>query len=225
VLADLADLVLPRDCAGCAAPGRTLCPACRAVLAGAAPFVHRASPRPPGLPVVTAVAAYDGLVRSLLLAHKEHGRVGLARPLGHALAAAVAVHGCGAVVVPVPSSRTSVRERGHDHARRIATVAARRLGLRSAPLLDQVRPVADQAGLDTAGRARNLAGALRARRPLHGLEVVVVDDVVTTGATLAEAARALRVAGARVRGAAVVAATARRAPGPQGPLSSSGPEG
>jgi predicted amidophosphoribosyltransferase len=112
----------------------------------------------------------------------------------------------------VPSARRAVRERGHDHARRLAAVAARSAGLRSRPLLVQARRTADQSGLDVAQRAANLQGALRARARLDGLPVVVVDDVVTSGATLAEATRALREAGADVRGCAVVAATARVRP-------------
>lgn len=207
MLADLLDLVLPRDCAGCAAPGRTLCPRCAGALARP-PVVHR--PAQPGLPPVVAAATYDGVVRSLLLAHKERGRLALARPLGHALAGAAAVHGRGVLLVPVPSSPASVRARGHDHARRLSAVAGRRLGAPTAAVLVQARQVQDQAGLDAAARSANLAGALRARRRLDGLDVVVVDDVVTTGATLAEAARALTAAGARVRGAAVVAATVLR---------------
>lgn len=218
VLEDLVDLVLPRDCAGCAAPGRTLCRACARALTGA-PRWHRPTPAPPGLPPLSAAAAYDGVVRRVLLAHKEDGRTALAAPLGHALAGAAQVHGPGVVLVPVPSARATVRARGHDHARRIAVAAGRRLGAPSSALLVPVRVVADQSGLDAASRADNLAGALRARRSLHGIDVVVVDDVVTTGATLTEAARALTAGGARVRGAAVVAATARRAPPGAGPLS------
>lgn len=217
MLADLLDLVLPRSCAGCGAPGRTLCPACSLLLGSPRP--HAPTPPPPGMPPLVAASSYDGAVREVLLAHKEHGRLGLTRPLGAALAAALLLLDLppGVVLVPVPSSRAAVRQRGHDHARRLASAAARRSpGARASALLVPTRRVADQAGLDAGARAANLSGALRARRPLGGLRVVVVDDVVTTGATLAEAARALRSAGADVVGAAVVAATTRRAPHPIG---------
>jgi predicted amidophosphoribosyltransferase len=139
-------------------------------------------------------------------------------PLGAALAGAVRQLGRpdGVVLVPVPSSPAAVRARGQDHARRLARAAARTLpGVPARPLLRLTRAVADQAGLDTAARARNLSGALTARASA-GLRVVVVDDVVTTGATLAEATRALQAAGAQVLGAAVVAATVRRRSGRAG---------
>ena len=211
VLADLLDLVLPRDCAGCRAPGRVLCEACRGELTGL-PFRHAPTPAPPGLPPVVAAASYGGVVRALLLAHKERGRTTLVGPLGALLAAAVAAYGPGVVLVPVPSSPLAVRARGHDHARRLAAAAGRRAGLRSAPLLRAARAVADQSGLDAAERSENLRGALLAGRAARGRAVVVVDDVVTTGATLVEAARALTAGGAHVRGAAVVAATRRHHP-------------
>jgi predicted amidophosphoribosyltransferase len=203
----LLDLVLPRRCAGCAVPGCGLCPDCRAVLAG--PPLGRVLDGPRRLPPLAAAAAYAGPVRGVLLAHKEHGRLALARPLGAALAAAVATLPlpAGAVVVPVPSARSAVRARGHDHARRLAGAAAGRVGLPCRPLLRQVRRVADSAGLGAAERAENARGALAARRPLTGLDVVVVDDVATTGATLREVVRALRAAGASVPGVAVVAVT------------------
>lgn len=217
LLADLLDLVLPRSCAGCADPGRLLCRDCRSRLGP--PRAHRPEPCPDGLPPLVVAAPYAGVARGALLAHKERGRLGLVRPLGSALAAAVAALDPppGALLVPVPSSPEAVRERGHDHALRLATAAARGLpGVRARPLLVVRRAVADQAGLGAADRAANLAGALAARRPLPGRVVVVVDDVVTTGATLVEAARALHAAGARVHGAAAVAGTQRRAPGASG---------
>jgi predicted amidophosphoribosyltransferase len=166
------------------------------------------------MPDVVAFARYDGAVKRLLLEHKEHGRLALTPQLGDALARAVAALGPGPVVLcPVPSARAAVRARGHDHAWRLASAAARALTAAGPPadvarLLAPARRTHDQAGLKTAQRAANLRGALVARRVVSS-PVVVVDDVVTTGATLVEAARALRAGGSQVRGAAVVAATQR----------------
>jgi len=207
---DLVDLVLPQACAGCAEPSALLCDACRRALAGLRPAPAVPSPCPPGLPRTWAAGTYGGPLRGALLAHKERGRLALAAPLGALLAGAVAALRSPAVLVPVPSSRSAVRARGHDHALRLARAAAAAGGGRATPLLVPARVVADQGGLGAQERADNLAGALRVRRPLDGLPVVVVDDVVTTGATLVEAARALREGGAAVRGCAVLAATQRR---------------
>lgn len=217
-----ADLVLPRACAGCGAPGPLLCAGCRLDLAGPGRLVPA-----PAVPVpVAATAAYDGTARSVLLAHKEHGLLGLAAPLGTALARAVTrVTGPGGVVlVPVPSRPAAVRARGHDATTRLARRAGRELrraGTASAvrPVLRLARSTADQAGLTAGQRAANQAGAMAVSRwpglggrPRGEACVVVVDDVVTTGATLAEAVRALRAAGLAPVGAAVVAATVRRSP-------------
>jgi predicted amidophosphoribosyltransferase len=225
VLEVLLDLLLPRTCAGCATPGSGLCVSCRALLAGPALGLVRPRPCPPGLPPVAAVLPYEGVAQRLLLAHKERGRLQLTRPLGQALATAVRVHGAGPVLLcPVPSSPRAVRARGHDHALRLARAAAAGLRAggvpaRAARLLVPARAVADQAGLTSAQRAANLAGALRATG-VPGARVVIVDDVVTTGATLVEAARALAAQGHPVAGAAVVAATSRRpaSPGRGSPL-------
>ena len=211
MLAALLDLVLPRACAGCGAPGVGLCEGCSAVLAAAPLGPVRPTPSPPGLPRTTALAPYDGPLQRLLLAHKERGQLGLTGALGRALAGVVALHGPGPVVLcPVPSSAAAVRRRGYDHAMRLATAAASHLGADARRLLVPARKVADQSGLTTAQRAGNLAGALRATG-VAGAPVVVVDDVMTTGATLVEAARALAAAGHPVAGAAVLAATRRRA--------------
>ncbi|MDI5965957.1 ComF family protein [Streptantibioticus silvisoli] len=143
--------------------------------------------------------------------------------LGAGRAGGAVVGGChaGAVsripvvsLVPVPSSRAATAARGHDPARRMACRAARRLrragpAVRMVPLLRQRRAVEDQAGLTAAERLANLTGALAVVRGGERLlaegPVVVVDDLLTTGASLAEAARAVRAAGGTVLGAAVVA--------------------
>jgi predicted amidophosphoribosyltransferase len=93
----------------------------------------------------------------------------------------------------------------------VVELVARRAGLRCERLLAIARVAADQRGLDRAARRRNVENSLRAR-DVAGLRIVVIDDVVTTGATLEEAARALRAGGAEVIGAATIASTARRIP-------------
>lgn len=221
VLNALLDLVLPRACPGCSSPLRARVPACSACLLALAGPPVRAMPvpRPPSLPPCWAVAAYASPVRELVVAHKERDRLALSAPLGAALARA-AVPSAPDVLVWVPSSRRAVRARGYDHARRLAAVAARDLGVPAVRALAHVRRVADQSGLSAADRARNLSGSMacvpRALPYLLGRRVVVVDDVMTTGSTLAEATRALREAGVRVVGAAVVAA-GRHAPSPVSP--------
>ncbi|MFJ9829336.1 ComF family protein [Streptomyces sp. NPDC101160] len=213
---EVAGLVLPVSCGGCGRPRTALCPPCEAELTGSGPGRVRPVPEPAGLPVVHAAAPYEGAVREVLLAHKERGALPLAGPLGAALAGAVvaAAGGLGGpgdgplLLVPVPSSRRSVRARGHDPTRRIALAAAGRLrragpAARVLPALRQRRWVADQSGLGAGERLANLAGALEvaagAARLLDEAEraggrVVLVDDLMTTGASLAEAARALAAA-------------------------------
>ncbi|MCL7491454.1 ComF family protein [Streptomyces sp. MCA2] len=217
---ELAALVLPVDCAGCGRPRTELCAECRRVLArdGRGARRVRPWPSPVGLPRVWAGAPYADEVRAVLLAHKERGALRLAGPLGAVLAGAVRGLRAGdgpQLLVPVPSARRSVAGRGHDPVRRIALAAAgelRRAGteVRVLAALRQRRVVADQAGLSARQRLANVAGALEvpggAGRLLTGRSAVLVDDLVTTGATLAEAVRAVAAAGGRVGGAAVVAA-------------------
>ncbi|MCZ4118764.1 ComF family protein [Streptomyces sp. H39-S7] len=216
---EFAGLVLPVDCAGCGRPRTALCGGCGELLGspdGAAVRRLRPDPAPGGLPVVHAAAVYADEVRAVVLAHKERGALGLARPLGTALAGAVLKVGAAGplLLVPVPSARRTVAARGHDATRRIARCAAaelRRSGRRArvAAVLRHRRAVADQTRLSGPERLENLSGALVAAQGGRGLlavaPVVLVDDLMTTGASLAAAARAVEAAGGRIAGAAVVA--------------------
>lgn len=204
LLDGLVDLVLPRACLGCGRPGRALCPACAvpAPVSVELPDLH-----------VTAAARYEGVVRAALLAYKERNRRDLAGPLAGLLAVAldecgVTDRAVGAVLVPVPSSRAARRTRGGDH---LVPIARRAAPGRVRPAIRLARAVRDSAGLGTAERADNLHGAMVASRPVAPA-AILIDDITTTGATLVEAARALRAAGWRVAGAAVIAATPRRFP-------------
>ncbi|WP_370615889.1 ComF family protein [Mumia sp. Pv 4-285] len=222
--AAMADLVLGVRCAGCEAPGRVLCAHCAAEL-GRRPAVRSPDPSPAALvrptPVVpVSLTVYEGVVVPVLHAYKEESRTALAAPLGRLLAGAV-----GSVLdrrrtpgpvclVPVPSRRSAVRARGFDAGATLARAAAaalRRRGVpaRARPVL-RVGRIADQTGLSAAERVENLAGAydLR-RRPSVGL-VVVTDDVLTTGASAAEAVRVLTAGGRRPVAVVTVAATRRR---------------
>jgi predicted amidophosphoribosyltransferase len=212
VLSDLVDLVLPRPCVGCGGPVGPFCARCRP---GGEPRLVGAGPVP-----TVAAAAYEDAVRAAILAYKERGRRDLAGPLGELLAGALR-HAQEAEaergpplrlrLVPVPSTRAAAAARGGDHVVRLARRAAVRSGIRVAPgTLTLVRTPRDSAGLGIAERAANLDHAMRAAPPVAGWGAVVVDDVVTTGATLAEARRALTSAGWPVVAAAVVAATPRR---------------
>ncbi|MFF4898225.1 ComF family protein [Streptomyces sp. NPDC001068] len=139
-----------------------------------------------------------------------------------AVGGADGVPGAGPVLlVPVPSAPWAVRARGHDPVRRMALAAAaelRRTGspARVVPVLRHGRAVADQSGLNSRQRLANLGGALEVTAGGSGLlgggRVVLVDDLVTTGATLAEAARAVREATGPVRAVGGTTAVYRRAP-------------
>ncbi|OPG14025.1 ComF family protein [Microbispora sp. GKU 823] len=227
----LLDLILPPRCAGCGASGASACPSCTAEL------LREPAPRPPdpppaGLPDCWSATAYDGAARRMILACKERGRTALVPVLAASVSACVTAWAAGGGayrevwLVPVPSARAASRRRGHDPVRAFTAAAARELCRRGrpavlAPLLRQGRRVADQAGLGSAERAVNLSGAFEAvpgpvarlraaGRGPGAVAVVLVDDVVTTGTTLAEAARALRAAGAEPSAAVTVAATRRR---------------
>ncbi|MDT0213591.1 phosphoribosyltransferase family protein [Rothia sp. ARF10] len=242
MLADLADLVLPATCALCHRPGAPLCRGCRDAVEGCLhdrPRPAVPSPPPPGMPSCWVSGEASGALRAVVTAYKDEGRRDLAEVLApwlaQSLLAAVgaeattrdALRGRGLLVVPVPGSPRARRRRGDVPLRPLVATAAASLAGRAlvADVLSATRTTLDQSTLDAAERAANQAGATtvrsRHRHAVEGAACVVVDDLVTTGATLAEAARALREAGARNVLAAAVAATTRRSgrsptlPGPR----------
>ena len=160
------DLVTGSTCLGCRQGGRLLCSDCLAGLPAAAQ-PSWPTPCPAGLVTPWASGAYEGLLRELVLGHKERGLLPLAAPLGLLLAQAVAAavpDRATVVLVPVPSRRTSVRARGHDPTYNMTRAAARHLravGYDAVPhrLLSIRGVVLDQAGLTSEQRADNLAGS------------------------------------------------------------------
>jgi predicted amidophosphoribosyltransferase len=233
-LASLVDLVLPADCAGCggAAGLSGICEACAAVLAQP-PGPTRPTPAPEALPPCVCTGEYAGPLRELILTYKERGRRSLAAPLGDTLAAAVQ-SGCGVSVtrstrpsgpialVPIPATPAAIRARHGDHMLRLAKRAAlslRRAGLPAAVVTPlRALPKPDAASLDREARAQAAREAFATRsgraEDLRAVAdagvVVLLDDVVTTGATLAAAARCLSDAGVPVAFAATLAATRLR---------------
>lgn len=242
LLAELIDLVLPLECAGCRRPGDSWCRRCSAALARSrlAPGGRLVAPDPvpPGFPDCFAWGQYTGPLRAGIRSWKDGGRRDLDRGLAVLLASAIAdalrgpapgsAGGCSwaggpVLIVTVPSSARAVRLRGDRPLEHVTHHALECLvgvpgqGPRLLGPLDALnhrRVVADQAGLGAVGRFANLQSSMevvgRTAALVRGRPCLIVDDVVTTGSTLAEGARALRAAGAIDVRAAAIAATPRR---------------
>jgi predicted amidophosphoribosyltransferase len=209
VLSDALDLVLGRCCLGCGRSGPELCATCLAA--------ERTRVRRLRVPWPRTVVAgdYAGLLRSLVLAYKQDGHRSLAHPLGLLLAdacAAVLIHlgAPRASVVPVPGHHRPAR--GFDALVALTRAARRDLSARGlsvdvVPALRVTRPYTAAKELGRRERRAQLSGAFVASgRALTTGPILVVDDVITTGATVIEAARALNAAGVPVHAVVAVAA-------------------
>jgi len=208
------ELLAPPACAGCAGDVEAAAALCAACEAGLTP-AGEVRPRPARLDACVAAVAYEGGAETWIRRFKypRPGLAGLdpaARAVARSLArrAGLRAPGVPDLVVPVPLHPSRLRARGFNPANELARDVARQAG---APLgstaLRRLRETRSQTGLGRRARARNVRGAFAASRSLPPC-VWLVDDVVTTGATLSEAARALRRAGARH----VVGVCAARAP-------------
>lgn len=199
----------PYACLGCGNEGPLLCKSCYGRLPPiAGRCFHCLKPTPgnsscancrqaSGLYVVMAAAAYDGVARELVWRLKFEGAQAAAKLMARQMVTLVPDIG-DAAIVPVPTATSRVRRRGYDQARLLARALSRQSGLPMLPLLAR-RGQHHQVGADRATRLAQLSGAFRVPHPVlaHDRHLILVDDVLTTGATLTAAAAALHATGAR----------------------------
>ncbi|WP_026917204.1 ComF family protein [Gordonia shandongensis] len=207
----LADLVVPLECGGCGRPDVAWCRHCREAVRD---VPRRLSPRiDPGVPT-WACARYRGPAGVAVVNVKEHGRRDLVPVLGGLLTRSLVTlarwgdlpDAAGLALVPAPTRRSAARRRGGDTVTAVAREAASGMGpaVRVVPALVTSALTRDSAGLGAGARSANLSGAVRLAATLpepvrsSAAPTVVVDDVLTTGATAAQAVRVLRRHGARV---------------------------
>lgn len=193
------EALLPSTCASCRKVGLSICKNCLDEL--------QPNPRRVDRGILGwAAIEYGSVATNAINAFKEHGRTALLGDFCRLLDEIDLP--AGAVLVGLPSAQTSTRKRGFVPAELLAERLARRRLLRSAHALVFTRKIDDQAKLTKLERETNLSGAMLAK-PVSGA-VVLVDDVVTTGASLREAARAMAAAGNQVVGFVTIAETILR---------------
>jgi ComF family protein len=198
--------ISPPCCDRCGLPSRASIPLSASVPA-AATVCTACRVEPPGWDWARVGAEYEGVVRDAIHALKFRGKRALARPLAELIGDQWPPRARDvAALVPVPLGRPRERERGFNQAALLAERLAAGLGVAVRPRwLARLRDTRPQSDLGAAERQANVRGAFEARAEVAGRHVVVVDDVLTTGATVAECARALRAAGAARIGVVAVA--------------------
>lgn len=208
---DLKVLLFPTRCFGCRELGYSICSQCRKLW-----NPHNYQSRIFNLAVYSAIA-YSPIAKSILLSAKEQNIQSADQLVRSALRASLQElfqkhSSCS--LVPIPSRRSSNRRRGRDFINEMAISVARDFGVAVLPLLEHQRNIRDQSKLNIAGRRENLAMALSIKPQFcgnySGENVVILDDLVTTGATINEANRALTRGGFRVQAAATACVALRR---------------
>ncbi len=226
MLQQLLDLLFPPRCAACQYGGNVLCPACLATIRPLSPpyCLRCHTPLSPGtactkccymplqLSGLRMVSRYEGALRLCIHALKYTGNRRLAEPLGTLLAQAYRHYGLHAdMVTPVPLHSTRLRQRGYNQSLLLAQVCSQHIQIPlDASLLTRVRATASQVDLSLDERQGNVSGAFVCspaftRGALHGRDILLIDDVCTTGATLEACAAPLFAAGARAVWALVLA--------------------
>ena len=170
---------------------------------------ERCRRRPPGYHWARSVWTYEGPARGAVLALKYGGLPGLVRPLGQALLATASeqLGRLHPVLLPVPLHRVRLRQRGFDACDALARFVARRLRLTVSRAIERPRGTTPQVGLGILARRRNTANAFQLLWPeaIMGRNVVLIDDVLTTGATVGVCTQLLSDAGAREVGVLTLA--------------------
>jgi predicted amidophosphoribosyltransferase len=205
----LAELIFPSRCIGCSQLGISICSTCRK--SWHSHIYHRTiKVLDTSYPVISAIE-YSPIASRVLMRAKEANQEAadqlLVGALSHSLRYFLKNFGFGDLV-PIPSRRSATRKRGRDFMQEITDSVAENESIKSLQILQHQRAVRDQSQLNSQQRSRNIAGAFSTSFNLAEVRdsgnigpLIIVDDLVTTGATLAEAIRALRTAGFPVLGA------------------------